>query len=76
MKTTNTEIIDDLFFDHKQFKEIKIRHTLKITGIDYPKDMANLKPEEIRAQSKRKGVIIRNVEVDGQKSVTEAEFFA
>jgi len=76
LKTSDTRIIDDLFFDNKEFKEIKIRHTIKITGIDYPKDVSSLKPEEIREKSKRKGVIVREIEADGQKSTSEAEFFA
>jgi hypothetical protein len=76
LKTSNTEIIDDLFFDNKQFKEIKIKHILKITGIDYPKDVASLKPEEVREKSRRKGVVVREIDADGKKIISEAEFFA
>jgi len=76
IKTKDPEIINDLFFDNKEFKEIKIKHTIKITGIDYPKDVASLKPEEVREKSKRKGVVVREIDADGKKTTSEAEFFA
>jgi hypothetical protein len=76
LKTNDAEVIKELFFDNPIFNEISIRHTLKITGIVYPKDIKNLKPEEVREKSKRQGTIIREVVVDGQTKKSEASFEA
>lgn len=74
LKTTDEDIVKELFFDYPNFQEIAIRHTLKITDTIYPKDFKNMKPEEVREKSKRKGIVVRNVEVDGQKKTSEASF--
>ena len=76
LKTKNQEIIDELFFDKKDFKEIRINHQIKINEIVYPSNMDELKPAEIREQAKRKGIIIRNIEAEGQTSSKETEFTA
>ncbi len=76
IKTTNRQVVNDLFFDYPDFKEISIRHTINITDIVYPDNIDSLKPAEIREQSKRKGVIIRNVEIDGNSQLSKAEFVA
>jgi len=74
LKTEDKELVDELFFDIQNFKEVSINHTIKITYIVYPKNMDDLKPEEIREQSKRKGVIKRIVNADGKEKISEAEF--
>lgn len=77
LKTTNDVILSDLFFDiGKNWKEIKIYHTLKIEKIIYPKDLSNMKPEEVREKSKRRGVVLREIFQDGQKSEKQASFEA
>lgn len=76
IKTTNNQIVKDLFFDYPDFKEISVNHIIKINDIVYPTDMDSLKPAEIREQSKRKGIIIRNVEIDGRQESNKAEFVA
>lgn len=77
IKTSNEEVIKPLFFDcGTNFKEISINHTIKVQDIVYPENMEQLKPAEIREQSKRKGVLVRKVTIDGKEKVTEAEFVA
>ncbi len=77
LKTTDKEIVDELLFDIKgDFKEGKINHTIKIDEIIYPSDFKDMKPEEVREKSKRKGKVIRKIEVDGEVFKEEAEFEA
>lgn len=76
LKTNDAEVIKELFFDNPDFSEITIKHLLKITGIVYPKDMKNMKPEEVREKSKRQGTLVRQVVVDGASKVSEASFEA
>jgi len=75
LKTNDLEIVNELLFDvPNNWKEVKINHVLKIEEILYPNDLKEMKPEEIREQSKRKGVLVRNLEVDGSNSVKEKDF--
>lgn len=76
LKTTNQEIIDELFFGATDFKIIKITHTISVTDIVYPKNMSELKPTEIREQAKRKGTVKRIVTKDGETTTAQAEFIA
>lgn len=77
IKTGEKKILDDLFFDvGLNWKEISINHTLKINDIVYPENMDNLKPAEIREQSKRKGVIVRRLITDGKEETKETDFVA
>lgn len=76
LKTKDRELIKTLFFDVGTFKEIKISHDILIEKIIYPKDFASMKPEDVREQSKRKGKVIRKIEIDGKTLVKEAEFEA
>ena len=74
LKTNDKSIIDELFFDIDNFKEVFINHTINVTDIIYPNNMGELKPTEIRELSKRKGVIKRVADVDGAEKISEAEF--
>ena len=76
LKTSNPKIIEELFFDFPDFKQISINHLIKIDQMIYPENLESLKPEEIRLQSKRKGVIKRVVKIDDREEVREAEFVA
>lgn len=76
LKTTDPSIVKELFFDYPNFTQIAIRHTIKIQEIIYPKDMKGMKPEEVREKSKRKGILVRDAEVDGVKKTTQANFEA
>jgi len=77
LKTNDFNVVKRLFFDYPNFnKEISIKHTIKIDQIVYPKDFAKMKPEDVREQSKRKGVIIREIVADGKPIKSEASFEA
>jgi hypothetical protein len=76
LKTTDANFIRELFFDFPIFNEISVKHTVKIDSMVYPNDMAKMKPEEIREKSKRKGILIREVTVDGRVEKKEANFEA
>ncbi|MBM3232999.1 hypothetical protein FJZ18_02430 [Candidatus Pacearchaeota archaeon] len=74
VKTNQRGIIDDLFFDCKDFIESSIRHTLSIKEITLPKGVSD--PVQIREQAKRKGTIIRILKSDGKETKKEVEFEA
>jgi hypothetical protein len=74
LKTTDKEIVKELFFDITDFKEILIKHILKINEIIYPKNEKD--PVKVRELSKRKGVLVRKMTVDGLPSTKEHEFLA
>ncbi|MAH49437.1 hypothetical protein CMI37_26680 [Candidatus Pacearchaeota archaeon] len=78
LKTTNDDIVRELLFDVKLdgLSEAAVNHVVRVDEIVYPDNLESLKPEEIREQSKRKGVIVRNLVVEGQESVSEHEFVA
>jgi hypothetical protein len=72
LKTTDKSIVEDLFFDHPAFEEIRVRHLLEIKDIEIPRSFKT--PEEMRERAVRKGVIKRFVEVDGKKEIKEKNF--
>ncbi|MDO8517574.1 MAG: hypothetical protein Q7S33_05610 [Nanoarchaeota archaeon] len=74
LKTSNKEIVKELFFDIGDFNEIRISHTLKIDDIIYPKNEKD--PIKVRELSQRKGILVREIEIDGQKKVVEKAFLA
>ena len=74
LKTTDKEIIDDLFFENPNFRLIKVKHSFKIDQIIIPKGFTN--PEEIREKAIRIGVITREVNVDGKDAKKIAKFEA
>ena len=67
-----SKIKEDLFWDLPDAKKINVKHKLFIENIIMPegeKDFA-----KIRELAKRKGKIIREAEIDGQKITKEYEF--
>jgi len=76
LKTSDSFFVKEIFFDFPDFKEISIRHIIKVNEVIYPANVTSLKPEEIRLQSKRKGVVVRNILIDGRNEVREAGFVA
>ncbi len=74
LKTEDQNIVDELFFGFKDFKEISIDHIINVTNIVYPDNLDELKPTEVREFSKRKGIIKRISNVDGTEKITEADF--
>ena len=74
LKTADKNIVEDLFFDFPNFTEIKIKHTLKIEEVIVPKDIED--PVKMREMSKRKGKILREINIDGKLEKKEIEFEA
>ncbi len=76
LKTGDKSLVDDLFFGVGDFNEISVNHTINIVDIIYPENIDELKPEEVRELSKRKGCVVRNVNADGKTQTSRAEFVA
>lgn len=74
LKTSDLSIVNELFFDCINFNNVSINHTIHIEDIEIPKGISD--PVKVRENSKRKGKIIRNKNVDGVESKSEASFFA
>ncbi len=72
LKTTNKAIVEDLFFDIKEFKELMIKHTLEIKEIELPKGEKD--PVKMRENAKRKGIIKRLIILEGNKQMKEKAF--
>ena len=75
-KTTSEEILKELFFSVGDFNKVKITHDIDVTDIVYPANMESLKPAEIRELAKRKGVLKRVADIDGDVRESSAEFVA
>ncbi len=76
LKTSDEGILKELFFDVSSFSKVRVVHEIDVTDIVYPADMDALKPAEIRELAKRKGVVKRVVDVDGDVGESSAEFVA
>ena len=76
LKTNDEKIIRELFFDVDKFEKVSVSHEIDVTDIVYPDNMESLKPAEIREMAKRKGVLKRVVDVDGDVRESSAEFVA
>ncbi len=72
LKTKDADLVKELFFDvGLDWKEARVNHLIKIDDIIYPK---NIPPEEMREKSKRKGILVREIVVDGKEVVREMDF--
>lgn len=78
LKTTKEGIVKDLLFDVdiSNIKDCKVKHTIRVDEIVYPENMKDLKPAEIRENSKRKGIVIREIDLDGSLKKQEGKFIA
>jgi len=78
LKTQDEEIVKELLFDVdlKNVKEVKANHIINVDNIIYPENAKDMKPEEVREQSKRGGVVVRNLVVDSDEKTSEHEFLA
>ena len=74
LKTLDKSLVDELFFGVGDFGEVSVNHVIEVSDIVYPENVDDLKPTEIRELSKRKGIVIRNVDVDGIVKMSRAEF--
>ena len=76
LKTGNKELLDELFFGIGDFGKVRVVHEIDVTDIVYPSNMDELKPAEVRELAKRKGILKRVSEVDGDVKTSSAEFVA
>ena len=74
LKTEDGKIVDELFFGVGDFREVSVSYTIEVNDIVYPTNVDELKPTEVRELAKRKGVVVRNVDVDGVVKTSRAEF--
>jgi hypothetical protein len=74
LKTGDKRIVDELFFGIGNFGEVSVNHVIEVSDIVYPANVGELKPAEVRELAKRKGVVVRNIVVDGVVKTSRAEF--
>ncbi|MEK6933274.1 MAG: hypothetical protein AABW75_00170 [Nanoarchaeota archaeon] len=74
LKTSDDSIVKDMLFDISDFKEASGRHTIQINDIILPKGIED--PAELREKSKRKGIVKRELIIDGKEVKKEADFEA
>jgi len=75
--TTDKNIASSFIFERPDFKEASINHTFVINEIVIPDELKKSNDfAKIREESKRKGKIIREATIDGQKLREEKEFSA
>lgn len=74
LKTTDKELVKSLIFDKEaeNFKKLEISHDFIINELIYPKDEKDF--AKIRELAKRKGKIIRKLNID-EKSITKEKDF-
>jgi len=81
VRTSDRELVKELIFDDeaREFKEVEINHEFDIDEIvvsDELKAEAGEDYKKIKDMAKRKGVIVRKLNVDGREVVKEMEFEA
>lgn len=75
LTTTDKSIVKDMLFDiPENFKKVGISHDFIIKEIILPKGESD--PVKIRELAKKKGKIIRRINVDEKESIKEKEFIA
>ncbi|MBI3623141.1 hypothetical protein HY212_03630 [Candidatus Pacearchaeota archaeon] len=75
--TKDKAIAESFVFEKQDFKEARISHTFVINEIVIPEELKKSEDfAKIREESRRKGKIIREIEVDGQKMKSEKLFEA
>ena len=76
LKTNDEALVNSLIFDDEaqDFKKIEIKHDIIIKDIIMPEGETDF--AKIREMAKRKGKIIRNLDINGVEKVKEAEFEA
>tara|TARA_Y100000034_G_C6844729_1_gene382548 strand:+ start:574 stop:1290 length:717 start_codon:yes stop_codon:yes gene_type:complete len=75
LKTDDKDLISTLFLDDElDFKKIEIKHDIIIIDIVMPEGETDF--AKIREMAKRKGKIIRKLDIDGSETTKEVEFEA
>lgn len=74
--TLPLSLLEEFLFDTKQdFKEAKIKHRILIEELEIPQEYSN-NFEQARFHARKKGKIIRELELDGKKETKELELNA
>jgi|ETN01SMinimDraft_4_1059930.scaffolds.fasta_scaffold121984_1 hypothetical protein len=71
--TLPLSLLDEFAFDVKDFTNLSIQHTYKITDIEVPKEFED-DFEQARLHAKRKGTLIRTLNIDGKEEKKEINF--
>ncbi len=74
IKTDDRNIAESFIFEKKNFKNAMVNHTFFIEAIVQPKGETDY--AKIREMAKRKGKIVRESDIDGEKIKSEKEFEA
>ena len=76
LKTNDKDLVNTLIFDDEaqDFKKIEIKHDIIVEDIIFPQDEEDF--AKIREIAKRKGKIIRKLDINGVEKVKEVEFEA
>ena len=75
--TKDESLVKDFIFEKSDFKLAEVNHTFIIEKIVVPEELKEEKDfSKVRELAKRKGKIIREAEIDGEKSRKEIEFEA
>ena len=75
--TSNSEFAKSFVFEKSDFKSAEINHVYIIREIEVPSNLKNSGDfAKMREDAKRKGILVRNSEIDGQKFQKEIEFEA
>jgi len=71
--TLPLDFVDEFAWDVKDFTKLKIKHILNITEIVIPEEFKN-DPAKARIEAKRKGKIIRFLDIDEKEEQKEVDF--
>jgi hypothetical protein len=74
LKTNSSELINNYLFDIENFKKVRISHDFIIEEIILPEGEEN--PLKMRELAKRKGKIIRKINLDDSEKIKEVNFIA
>lgn len=79
IKTKDKELVKNLLFDVKDFKEVEINHTFIIEKIVISEELKKEAKDDylkIKDKALRKGKMIRKLKIDGVEKINEKEFEA
>ena len=74
--TLPLEAKHELAWDARDFKVLKVKHLLKINDVEINKELMMKDPAKARLDAVRKGIIVRELDVDGKVERKEVRFAA
>ena len=63
-------------FEAGDFEDLAVRHTIRVDELVIPPDMSGASPSAIRTAARRRGILSRELTVDGEETSSEFEFLA